>query len=209
MDELSLTLSPCENKISCLKTFKLKLTAMNQLWNISPFQEKDKISQILLIKIQTLESFVLFKDDKAKDWNSELSRICYSCSFLHSGGPGGQELSLGYWMSHSTAPARPFCTANTSLHLHKNSTAREDFMVTCTVTLLGKQVIARLKDVPVLKTQTCNWNHSNSFHELFRTHTTQLAQPRYPQRSFFLCSLTTRCCVCAVVLGPSQNLPIQ
>lgn len=70
MDELSLALSPRENKISCLKTFNLKLTAMNQLWNISPFLEKDKISQSLLIKIQTLESFVLFKDDKAKDSNS-------------------------------------------------------------------------------------------------------------------------------------------
>lgn len=31
MDELSLALSPRENKISCLKTFNLKLTAMNQL----------------------------------------------------------------------------------------------------------------------------------------------------------------------------------
>lgn len=43
--------------------------------------------------------------------------------------------------------------------------------------------------MPVLKTQTCNWNHSNSFHELFRRHTTHLARPRQPQRSFFfLCS---------------------
>lgn len=39
--------------------------------------------------------------------------------------------------------------------------------------------------MPVLKTQTCNWNHLNSFHKLFRTHTTHFAQPRYPQRSFF------------------------
>lgn len=84
---------------------------------------------------------------------------------------------------HSTHEA--VLTPNTLRHLHKNPIAREHFTVTCTVTWLEKQVIAGLWDVPVLKTQTCNWNHSNSFHELFWRHTTHFAQPSYPRRSFF------------------------
>lgn len=50
-------------------------------------------------------------------------------------------------------------TVSTLLHLHKKikkQPVRECFTVTCPVTSLGKQVIGRLKDVPVLKTQTRN-----------------------------------------------------
>lgn len=102
-DELSLTSRPPEDKISCLKTFKMKLSAMNQLWDISLFLEKDKISRSQLIKTQTPESFVLFKNDKGLKLQSWL---CSSWRFLRYDGPGGQEPVWGCWVSRSTGPRR-------------------------------------------------------------------------------------------------------
>lgn len=64
--EPPLILSACENGDKCLNTVKLKLTVIHHLQFISLFQEKDMIREKLLIKKQTLYSFVSFKNDKEK-----------------------------------------------------------------------------------------------------------------------------------------------
>lgn len=64
--ELSSILSTCENGAGWLNTLKLKLTVIHHLQYISLFLEKDTIRARLLIKNQTLNSFLYFKFKKKR-----------------------------------------------------------------------------------------------------------------------------------------------
>lgn len=64
--EPSLILHTCENRGGWLNTLKLKLTVIHHQPYISLFQEEDMIRERLLIKNQTLSSFVSFRNYHAK-----------------------------------------------------------------------------------------------------------------------------------------------
>lgn len=64
--ELSSILSACENRVRWLNTRERKLTAIHHHQNVLLFQENDVIRARLLIKNQTLYSFVCFRNAHAK-----------------------------------------------------------------------------------------------------------------------------------------------